>query len=357
VSARQRVLIVGAKFGEVYLNAFLRERPGLELAGLLSRGSPRSRHLAEAFGVPLYSRLEDIPADIDIVCIVVRSTIVGGQGTELARACLARGMHVLQEHPVHPADIAALQALAALHGVRYRVNTFYRHTPAGRAWIAAARHLATELGGPPVMVQASTSRQLLYSALDLLCKAIGAAPARLQVQAYEPTNLMQRLVLGDGHTDITMHLQTTMDPADPDQHSLVMHQAVLAWPSGYLTLVSSHGPVIWTPALHLHAHADEGKTLGRDHAEMGLDGPVGATLYEPPPSWLAAFEQAGGDAVARCLCELASGGAADDEAYQHQLAKLWQTVMRRAIRVRHKSLPAAAVVDIAALLAAARAGA
>ncbi|MQK21508.1 thiazolinyl imide reductase, partial [Escherichia coli] len=33
---KQRVLIVGAKFGEMYLNAFMRPGKGLELVGLLA---------------------------------------------------------------------------------------------------------------------------------------------------------------------------------------------------------------------------------------------------------------------------------------------------------------------------------
>lgn len=40
---KQRVLIVGAKFGEMYLNAFMQPQEGLELVGLLSQGSARSR--------------------------------------------------------------------------------------------------------------------------------------------------------------------------------------------------------------------------------------------------------------------------------------------------------------------------
>jgi thiazolinyl reductase component of yersiniabactin synthetase len=40
---KQRVLIVGAKFGEMYLNAFMRPGKGLELVGLLAQGSARSR--------------------------------------------------------------------------------------------------------------------------------------------------------------------------------------------------------------------------------------------------------------------------------------------------------------------------
>jgi hypothetical protein len=35
-SPKQRVLIVGAKFGEMYLNAFMQPPEGLELVGLLT---------------------------------------------------------------------------------------------------------------------------------------------------------------------------------------------------------------------------------------------------------------------------------------------------------------------------------
>ncbi|EAA7804358.1 yersiniabactin biosynthesis oxidoreductase YbtU, partial [Salmonella enterica subsp. enterica serovar Heidelberg] len=111
-SPKQRVLIVGAKFGEMYLNAFMQPPEGLELVGLLAQGSARSRELAHAFGIPLYTSPEQITRMPDIACIVVRSTVAGGTGTQLARHFLARGVHVIQEHPLHPDDISSLQTLA-----------------------------------------------------------------------------------------------------------------------------------------------------------------------------------------------------------------------------------------------------
>lgn len=79
-SPKQRVLIVGAKFGEMYLNAFMQPPEGLELVGLLAQGSARSRELAHAFGIPLYTSPEQITKMPDIACIVVRSTVAGGTG-------------------------------------------------------------------------------------------------------------------------------------------------------------------------------------------------------------------------------------------------------------------------------------
>ncbi|MCZ6145127.1 Gfo/Idh/MocA family oxidoreductase, partial [Escherichia coli] len=61
-----------------------------------------------AFGIPLYTSPEQITRMPDIACIVVRSTVAGGTGTQLARHFLTRGVHVIQEHPLHPDDISSL---------------------------------------------------------------------------------------------------------------------------------------------------------------------------------------------------------------------------------------------------------
>jgi thiazolinyl imide reductase len=88
---------VGAKFGEMYLNAFMQPRRGWNWLACWPR--KRDRELAYAFGIPLYTSPEQITEMPDIACIVVRSTVAGGTGTQLARHFLTRGVHVIQEHP------------------------------------------------------------------------------------------------------------------------------------------------------------------------------------------------------------------------------------------------------------------
>ncbi|MCZ9337922.1 Gfo/Idh/MocA family oxidoreductase, partial [Streptomyces sp. TRM76130] len=74
---------------------------------MVARGGPRSVALAEEYGVPLYPSVDQLPEDVDIACVVVSSSVGGGQGAELARQLLERGVHVLQEHPLHPTELAA----------------------------------------------------------------------------------------------------------------------------------------------------------------------------------------------------------------------------------------------------------
>ncbi len=143
-------------------------------------GSARSRELAHAFGIPLYTSPEQITRMPDIACIVVRSTVAGGTGTQLARHFLTRGVHVIQEHPLHPDDISSLQTLAQEQGCCYWVNTFYPHTRAGRTWLRDAQQLRRCLAKTPPVVHATTSRQLLNSTLDLLLLALGVDAAAVE---------------------------------------------------------------------------------------------------------------------------------------------------------------------------------
>ena len=356
-----RVLVAGARFGEVYLNAFLEgivaARP-LVLAGLLAHGSQRARHLAHAHGVPLYTDVAQLPRDLDLACVVVRGGAMGGDGTVLAQTLLERGLHVIQEHPLHPGEVQRLQDAATRAGRLYWVNTLYPHTAAGRAWINLARRVRHAVGGvPPCVAQATMSRQLLYSGLDLLTQAADVMPdavaVTLAADGGERTDAAFRaLWLRTPDTDVLLQLQHYLDPADPDMHSVAMHRLCLGWPSGYLSLESTHGPVSWTPALALAGHRQaQGGWFGHGDADPGLSLPVSATLHRPPPTWLSAMAHEAPQGVARLLRLAAAaidGAEVPDSlhpARQLALARLWQQVQRAAGPVREVSLPAPPRVD------------
>ncbi|MEI8633578.1 Gfo/Idh/MocA family oxidoreductase [Vibrio sp. PP-XX7] len=302
-----RVLIVGAKFGELYLNAFLHSPPGVELAGLLAQGSARAQQLAQAFGIPLYTRLEQVPDEIDIACIVVRSTVVAGQGTGLARACLERGMHVIQEHPVHPTEIASLLDIAQQHHCQYWINSFYPSTPAGQCWINDAQTIQQQLGQTPQSAQLTTSRQLLYSTLDLWLQATAVHAVTVESPAREEQIEVELLDDGDPHFHLlrlrrrestaTLHLQRYLDPDDPDLHSLVMHRHTLNWPEGYLSLEASYGPVLWTSSLSLPEHQHHSRSLYQLSAMS-----EGHTLHTPITQIRCPAPKAGG--IASSLTDL-----------------------------------------------------
>ncbi|WP_459198982.1 Gfo/Idh/MocA family oxidoreductase [Ralstonia pseudosolanacearum] len=349
------VLVCGTRFGEHYLAALTcAERlwaarpahlPRYRLAGLLARGSERSRALARRLGVPLFSAPDEVPAGIDIACVVVRSAIVGGDGSSLARALLARGMHVLQEHPVHPTDIVRLRELAARHGRRYHVNTFYPHLPAGQRFIDYARQSAAR--NRPAFVEITTSLQLLYSSLDMVCRALGgegtfacAGPLPLDTlpgrpDAPWPFRAIQGVICG---VPFSLNLQTYLDPADPDHHSLVMHRIAIGGPEGHVLLAGSYGPVIWSHPIYAPDYARSEAQASyllspQAHGASRFNRQPTALTFGPArgPSLCEAVASDFPVAIHAALDELVAAGApVHTSPWWHAHGRAWLGIMRAA---------------------------
>lgn len=355
-----RILVAGARFGEAYLNAFLQDvedatLPPPVLAGVLARGSPRARRLAHSHGVPLYTSIAQLPADLDLACVVVRGGAMGGDGCVLAEALLQRGLHVIQEHPLHPDEVERLQATAARVGRLFWINTYYPHTAAGRAWIGHAQRVRDAIGSPtPGFAHLATSRQLLYSSLDLVTQAAGIAPNAVEVACCgKPTGHAFQIfrLLWPG-TEALLQLQDYLDPADPDMHSMIMHRMTLGWPSGYLSLDATFGPVTWTPALAMPGHRDDDHSWSASAAaSRELAQPPSRALLAPPSSWLATLEVDGPLGVAWLLDQAARAIALGTitrsmtSAWQLALAQLWQRVQRAAGPPREMALATPPCLD------------
>ena len=80
-------------------------------------------------------------------------------------------------------------------------------------------------------------------------------------------------------------MQNQLDPADPDNHAHLLHRITIGADGGTLTLVDTHGPVLWTPRPHLPAEARRTTRLDAA-ADPGLDlpgtsaiGPAGSPTY------------------------------------------------------------------------------
>ncbi|MBL1100550.1 Gfo/Idh/MocA family oxidoreductase [Streptomyces coffeae] len=261
-----RVLVCGTNFGRFYAEA-ARRRPGYALAGILSRGSDASRAYAESLGVPSYTDVDDLPADIDAACVAVSSSISGGQGTELAKALMDRGMHVLQEHPVHLTELTDNLKHARRRGVQYRLNTHYPHVAPVRAFIEAARRLVAQQR--PLFVDAATPVHLMHPLVDILGQAMGTlrpwrfadtAPLPAEI-GPQPFRSLHGVFAG---VPLTLRVHHQLDPSDRDNHALHWHRISLGTEGGVLTLADTHGPVLWSPRLH----------IGRDtDRRFVLDGP------------------------------------------------------------------------------------
>lgn len=326
---RQRVIVAGTAFGRIYLQALARAHERYELVGILSRGNAYSQACSDHYGVPLYEAVEQVPDTVDIACVVVRSGATGGVGSELAQQLLRRGIHVLQEHPVHHREIAACMQAARQGQAAYAVNTLYPNILAIRRFLAVADYLREQHG--LAYIDAACNSQVAYPLLDILGRLAGglrpwafAAPAA-SVGAHPFTQLSASF----NGVPISLRVQNQVHPQDPDNHSFLMHRLEVGCEAGVLSLCDTHGPVLWNPRLHAPRDSTDRLIMAGPGSER-LAGPTMVVLDpQIPASYHQVFNQVWPDAVCLALDAL----CADIETPARRLRSgVWATEVSMAWR-------------------------
>ncbi|MER6384963.1 bifunctional Gfo/Idh/MocA family oxidoreductase/class I SAM-dependent methyltransferase [Streptomyces sp. NPDC001250] len=274
---RLRTVVCGTTFGQFYLAALARMPEEFEVVGVLAAGSERSVECAARHGVPLYTDVDRLPGDIDLACVVVRSGVLGGTGTDLALRLLHRGINVVQEQPVHHDDLAACLRAARKHGVRYRLGDLYVRLPEVRRFIRAARTARERQ--PVAYVDAACASQVAFPLLHLLGEALGSVrPWGVSATAKDGDTPFAVLTGTIGWAPLTLRVHNQVDPDDPDNHLHLLHRVTLGTAGGSLTLTDPHGPVLWSPRLHIPEAVKN---------RFDFDDPDGSHLAEPTTSVLS----------------------------------------------------------------------
>ncbi|MBA4533101.1 bifunctional Gfo/Idh/MocA family oxidoreductase/class I SAM-dependent methyltransferase [Brevibacillus halotolerans] len=246
---RLRTVVCGSRFGQFYLEAVKALPEQFELVGLLAKGSERSRSCAERYGIELYTDIEQLPDDIDLACVVVRSTVMGGNGTEMSLKLLARNIHVISEQPIHHKDLALCLKVARQHGVHFKTGDLYVHLPAVRRFIACAQTMLQQQ--PALYIDAVCSTQVSFPLMHILQEALPTIrPWKIShvIKDEGPFQVLTGLL---GKIPITLRAHNEVDPHDPDNHLHLLHRVTIGVAGGSLSLTDTHGPVVWQPRLHV----------------------------------------------------------------------------------------------------------
>jgi pyochelin biosynthetic protein PchG len=345
---KPRVLVAGTKFGQVYLQAFKQPDFPFELAGILASGSPRSVACAEHYGVPLHTDVDTLPTDIDLACVVIRGGLLGGRGGEVARALMERGLHVLQEHPLHHDELADCLRTASRNKVVYHLNSFYVNTAPVRRFLAAVRELLSRQ--PARYVDAACGFQVAYALLDILGRSLGGVRPWALAPPIEIPDRVRALSMWDmpfrglegvlAGVPLTLRVQNQMDPADPDNYAHLLHRVTIGTEAGNLTLVGTHGPTVWSPRPDFPQQVQD-RSAGVVHfaggapADDHLDVPSVLPLDEPTaPSYRRIFDEVWPDGIGHALGRLYRAAQEGESPmrqgqYHLTLCKLWQDITAR----------------------------
>jgi thiazolinyl imide reductase len=246
-----RVLVCGTLYGSAYLHALQASDCGLRLAGILARGSARSRQLAAQLGVPLYTRVPELPPhSVDIACVAVG----GAAGSELADALLRRGIHVLIEHPQERDALESALEEAARRRLAFHVNSHFADLEAPQAFLAACA--ACRARSPLLLLSLVSNPRALYSCVEIAARALGLERQRpfsfrpYEVQASDPSagGPVVSIHGEAGGVPLVVQCLRIDSPDDDGGTAWMSHRAAATFAEGTLALAEASGPALWLPA-------------------------------------------------------------------------------------------------------------
>ncbi|WP_166924859.1 Gfo/Idh/MocA family oxidoreductase [Flavobacterium poyangense] len=258
-----RTVVFGSTFGQFYLEALSNLSDDFEIKGLIASGSERSKKCAEAYGIPLFNDIREIdPNDIDLACIILRSGVMGGKGTEFALYCMANGIHVIQEHPIHHKDLTTCLRVAKSNQVHFTTGNLYIHLPAFRRFTEVAKHLFETK--KVVYLDIALATQVSFPLVQMMI-ALLPNPRPLKIHHVLKDSGPFQVLTGEwGGLPFTLRAHNEVNPNDPDNHQHLLHTISIGCSGGTLSLTDTHGPVVWKTQLHI-PHNELLKNVSPEH--------------------------------------------------------------------------------------------
>ncbi|MFI7123851.1 Gfo/Idh/MocA family oxidoreductase [Amycolatopsis sp. NPDC049868] len=351
-----KVVVAGDAINPIHLDAVLSAQDSFRLAGIVATGTDFSHDLSRRYQVPLYPDA-DLAPDVDIACVVVRADFAGGVRSELARAFLRRGIHVLQEHPVHGNEVARNLRMARKSRAVYAVNTRYLDVAPVRRFLAAVEVLRRTQRLR--FIDAACSASVAYPLIDTLARAAGsvrpysfeALPA--DASGQQPFRSLHAVI---GGVPVTLRIQNQLDPEDSDSHAFLLHRIAVGCDAGVLALADTHGPVLWNPRLHADRDSIGRMVLAGPGAER-LTAPSTILLGPEPGSHRDVFARLWPDALVTALhrvrAEIADpAGRIRSGQWTQGIADAWTELTARLGIPDHIRPEAPPVVPVADLVEA-----
>ncbi len=269
IEKKLKIIVCGTRFGKFYIEA-IKQSSEFELAGILSQGSANSQKCAECYGTKLYTDPVQLPSDIDLACVVVRTGVLGGRGTELSVNLMKKGIHVLLEQPIHQRDLAVCYKTAKQNKVCFVLGDLYVELPSVKKFITLARGVIKHQ--TPLYLNIDLATQVSFPLVHILTKALPSLRPWKVEQTIKGNAPFQVISMTIGGIPVVVRAHNQVDTRISDSYLHLMHRITLGVGGGSLSLVDTHGPVIWQPRMVFPDNEDflleGGKLTARPPAGM-----------------------------------------------------------------------------------------
>ncbi|BAH06451.1 hypothetical protein CKR_1400 [Clostridium kluyveri NBRC 12016] len=238
-----KAIVCGTIFGQSYMNA-LKMVNDIELVGIFSHGSERSKKCARQYGVPLYTDIENIPKNIDIAFVIIKSSVLGGIGTELSKHLLTRGIYVMQEHPVNYKEVEECYKIAKKNNINYRIGNLYNSLESVSKFIRSSYYLNKT--DKLEYVDVLSSSQGLYTLMSILSESLPKfRNLNMVSNNQEKRYPFNAFIMTNGDIDVDFRVHNEVSDIDGNNHMHLLHKITFFYESGRLELEDTFGSVIW----------------------------------------------------------------------------------------------------------------
>lgn len=248
---RKKVIVCGVRFGQFYLEA-VSKSADFELAGILSTGSKESVECAKLYGIRQYSRVEELPEDIDMACVVVRTGALGGKGVELVEQFMQRKIDVILEQPVQTEELKRCYRNAMKYGTAFTVGNLYANLKAVQKFLSVAEKLMKHQ--QVLYVNVNMATQVSYPLAYVLARLFPRCPkaAVTGVNITKSSFDTAEFMLGD--IPLSVRAQNQMEAGSGDNYTHLFFDISIGFPAGTLILTDIHGAVVWRARMTVPDH-------------------------------------------------------------------------------------------------------
>lgn len=244
-----KTVVCGTGFGMFYIESIKRAFPEFELVGIVARGSERSKKCADKYGVKLFNSIDDVPDNIDLACVAVRSSSLGGCGTDMSLEFLRRGINVILEQPVHHDDLKKCFITAQKNKCCFMTGDLYLNMPEIRRFLQVCHFFRS--GGEKIeFIKAGSCVQAFYPFVEILIQLVPGGDIEIDYVSDQLGDFKQ-IVGKIGGIPFSFQFNNSMNPKDPDNHMQILHSFSCYYQSGRLELVDTRGPLIWYPRMNM----------------------------------------------------------------------------------------------------------
>ncbi|SPX51633.1 thiazolinyl-S-HMWP1 reductase [Klebsiella pneumoniae] len=229
-------------------------------------------------------------------------------------------------------------------GVQYRVGNLYPHLPAVQQFIQSAHRLLRRQ--KLQFIDAACASQVAFPLIAILVEALGA-PRPVAVSC--PGAITRGTFPGGagtvGRNPLTLSVHNEVDPQDPDNHFQLLQQITLGLPAGRLSLIDTHGPVMWFPRLHIPEAVKRDRDFSSPQSAHLMEDTSAIIGEVQRASWRTTLAEHWPEAIAQDLLALAESILSPEAPHwspQSLLAQcqMWQALTKNTRLSAPKSGPA-----------------